>query len=475
MSEGERPAKRPVRRTSAAPAPPPEVAPATAGAEVAPPDPRGVSLTVGFFGCLAIGLGFCLLGLSPDPTLKKIGLIGPVAATALYPLWGWVSGTLRRQALRERFGDNCYYLGFIFTQAALLFAFLPITMWGRSVSSEDVLGFFGMAVGASLTGLIARTLIVQTGKTVPEADDSMHREVEDLARQVSHRARSIVGEFDTLSRSVAAVPEAMAARLDVQLTAIAGTLSRYDDVLRTEISSFESGAAAVTRAAEEAAASYLIHQQSFGDHVKGVSESLDRLREGLAGRLDETLDIVRAGTSSIAEAVAALGGLAGTREDVAAVRLQVAGLTVHTRAVAADIAQSRDMMDRAAAAAVAALDASSGAGAAKLSAAAEAGAGALQASADVGATRLSQAAEAAADTIDASSQRGLERLAATAERSAVNLEAVGTRTATAIAGQAEEFTRQLGEATNAFTVTLTQFREELRRLRSESDAAGAEG
>ena len=66
-----------------------------------------------------------------QPLMRLVGVLGPIFATMFYPIWGYQQGLHRKANLRERFSDNCYYLGFIFTQLALVVGFLPVALVHR--------------------------------------------------------------------------------------------------------------------------------------------------------------------------------------------------------------------------------------------------------------------------------------------------------------------------------------------------------
>lgn len=298
--------QRKVRKAPPPSSPPPEAVEPSAGEAPRrlPRIPlRGDPIVGLFFACLIAGFAIAALAISDDEGLKRFGLIGPFLATAAYPVIGVLNGIATRPAARERFADNCYYLGFIFTQAALILAFVPATFFGETLESRDVLGFFGMALSAALTGLIARTILVQLGSSIPEAEDSVHQEVEEVARQVAERAHEIVAEFQAMANAAGEVTATMNARLD-ELT---GTLARFDDVVRQELASFERGAGAVDEAMAGAKDAVHQHQQSFGEHIQAAATALRDLQSKLSSRSEEALVALKAATSAIQDGSAALG------------------------------------------------------------------------------------------------------------------------------------------------------------------------
>ncbi|MCE3288752.1 MAG: hypothetical protein K0R83_764, partial [Caulobacter sp.] len=125
--------------------------------------------------------------------------------------------------------DNSYYLGFIFTQFALVLGFLPPVLFGSDIGPEDVLHYFGVAIGASMIGLVARTLFVQTGQTLSGYNERNEREVEALAREVSERSRAVLGQFDLLAREVRQAREQSATAFAENTTTISRIMAAGAD------------------------------------------------------------------------------------------------------------------------------------------------------------------------------------------------------------------------------------------------------
>jgi len=110
-----------------------------------------------------------LLGVGGSIGLKLIGtppiLIACFSAAVLilYALIAWISGRIRLEP--ETIGDNCYYLGFLFTLSSLAFTlYLVEGSSQNSVTPVDiqvVISGFGVALSSTIVGVFLRVLLMQ--------------------------------------------------------------------------------------------------------------------------------------------------------------------------------------------------------------------------------------------------------------------------------------------------------------------------
>ncbi len=80
-----------------------------------------------------------------------------------YAMVAWVGGRVKIEP--EAIGDNCYYLGFLFTLASLSFTLYqmadPTTTGGKPVNIPDVISGFGVALSSTIFGVFLRVLMMQ--------------------------------------------------------------------------------------------------------------------------------------------------------------------------------------------------------------------------------------------------------------------------------------------------------------------------
>ena len=388
-----------------------------------------------FFGCLGVGIALASLGMFSSPVLHSISLFGPILATIAYPLLGLAMGLGADAQSRERFGDNCYYLGFIFTQAALLFGFLPTAVLNRAIESADVLRFFGVAIAASMIGLVARTLLVQTGRSVAEVDNALQSEMEMLAVAVSDQSRRVFGRFETLSRELGDAHEAVNSRTQAQLVALSKSMEDYQALLRTEIDVLQAGSGRVGDAAARAEREFDGHQRGFGQDIHRAAAALEQLQAGLSAQVNEARTAIQSSAHSLAEGAEALRGLSGLADSVGALQARVADIDGATQTLDVTLQRASGVLDDATATVVSELG---------------------TASARTG-EMLENVVDQAAASLRQSVARSSDRLQAGAQEARDELN-----------GRSAVFQDDLQGAVEALKQTLTAFREEMERVRLDS-------
>jgi hypothetical protein len=179
----------------------------------------------------AAGGGF--IGIFGDTALSLRGeLLAIVGLIVVYGLL--VSAMLRGcrdRSLAEHHLDAIYFLGFIFTLAALVALFMRVT--GGSfeaqgeVLSEEVLGtalhYIGISVTSSLAGILMRNLARgHYLKTHPEEDDTLAETYALLHRTVAQFSEASRQSFEKLDLFLAERSETMSSMTEKEQRYLAG-------------------------------------------------------------------------------------------------------------------------------------------------------------------------------------------------------------------------------------------------------------
>lgn len=286
-----------------------------------------------FIWALAIGLACLLFKLPfvqtylPGWLWKGISIFGPLLVIIGFWVHGHGKGRTRHADGRQRFADNVYFLGFIFTMGSLIMAFLPVALTDSDIRAQDVYYAFGTALLATAFGLIGRVIITQTGATAEEIAARVEEDLTALAAGVSEEAERILARLaearDALGRQSEEVVKAVFAETGPRMRALAGDF----DTAAQSVSSRLSTLTAETDAAIEALRARL-------EARTGDMEAAAALLAGTRQQMADALDQLRApaeqlGTDLSAVSAASQAAIAGLRADVAALgqALEAAGST----------------------------------------------------------------------------------------------------------------------------------------------------
>jgi hypothetical protein len=98
--------------------------------------------------------------------------ITAAACAIIVAYWAIVAAVPALRIREDQLGDNCYYLGFLFTLASLAYA---LYQFGGSSEQgggdvDQIVANFGLALGSTITGILLRVLINQARRDVLETE-----------------------------------------------------------------------------------------------------------------------------------------------------------------------------------------------------------------------------------------------------------------------------------------------------------------
>jgi hypothetical protein len=140
-------------------------------------------------GRAALLLAF-LLGAGGSVALKLAGV--PPLWAALWPiavLAAYVGASVLTRAAAiepEAVGDNCYYLGFLFTLASLATTLYQIRDLGAAEGASvipEVISGFGVALSSTIAGVFGRVMLMQMRPDVAARDLEARRDLQVGARE----------------------------------------------------------------------------------------------------------------------------------------------------------------------------------------------------------------------------------------------------------------------------------------------------
>ena len=233
------------------------------------------------------------VGIFTAKFLSYSGLWVAFAAVGLLVVYALVSWTLDAfKSNPDRLGDNCYYMGFLFTLASLSAALVALqqnTASGRGDLLEALISGFGVALFSTIGGITLRVFFMQ-----------MRREIEDLEEQLrTELQRSARLLTDQLARAV----------IDIENFRL-----RTDTLLNQQVDGAASG---FSRMAEQLVTYVSNAGSAFGAASQQIAANADRVAADI-GRLADRVERIEVPsdllTRQVDDARARIEALAGALE-----------------------------------------------------------------------------------------------------------------------------------------------------------------
>lgn len=197
----------------------------------------------------------------------------------------------RVQIEPEMVGDNCYYLGFLFTLTSLSYTLSELASTGADIDARTemigrVIGGFGVALSSTIVGVFLRVVLMQIRPDIVARDREMHIELHESVRELRRQlASSIVAIKQFTTESIQHAQE-RDARVGESLSAAAESISEKNDETVKEI--IETIKSANVEAAKTAAAGLSSQIGELSENgLKQVEQALMRFAEA-SGKLADT-------------------------------------------------------------------------------------------------------------------------------------------------------------------------------------------
>lgn len=245
-----------------------------------------------------------LFGVGGGVLLKVMGAHPFVSAgyaaliLVLYAIAAWVGGRIKVEP--ETIGDNCYYLGFLFTLASLSYTLYqmasPSLDGGRPVDIPEVISGFGVALSSTIFGVFLRVMMMQLRPDFVAKD----REVRaDINRAFGEFRKNMSGMLSQM-KAYSAESVQLASERDERIrTSTEQFVDEHQERLKTNadfLSSHmkEAFSEAAQRAIGDISAALIesqkTHQEQMGKAQQEIQEIKNRLRE----QETETYEDIRA-------------------------------------------------------------------------------------------------------------------------------------------------------------------------------------
>ena len=185
----------------------------------------------------------------------------------------------------DQLGDNCYYLGFLYTLASLSFALYAFTIAMESPTIDDgmvttnsngitdIVANFGVALASTIVGILLRVIINQARKDVVETE-------RDARMRLSEAMTNMRVQLDD---AVLAMKAFCDQTKQITADAIRDNAESANKALEQSVSRIGDTSSGVLKSIEAAFEQFSGHSQKLNQIAAGTVQAL----EGLIKRLEE--------------------------------------------------------------------------------------------------------------------------------------------------------------------------------------------
>lgn len=254
-----------------------------------------------FFLAFAIGIGGIVW-------LKRVGLdqlVVTAVPCAVLLLYAATVKFVPLFRLREdQAGDNCYYLGFLFTLVSLSLALIDFVQEG---GTETIVESFGIALASTILGLALRVAFNQMRQDPVEVEREARLELAGATQRLRAELDQSVTEMNAFRRATTQSITDGLQELNAKIgELIEGNLERYDEVTRGSaerieqtLSAFAENAQSLNAVAEQTAAAI----ETLTTRIEAIKTPENLVEAKLAPATDAIAEMVgelqqRAGAES---------------------------------------------------------------------------------------------------------------------------------------------------------------------------------
>ncbi len=250
------------------------------------------TFVVGIVGTVVLKIGF---GSANAVLLAAF----PVAVLSLYAIYCAIS---RANTIEpETAGDNCYYLGFLFTLSSLALTLYRVNSAGGAAGEvldiAEVISGFGIALSSTIAGVLLRVLFFQMRPDLVAADREARTELSQSVREFRRQVTQITREMKSLSTEFG---QHVAERNSKMFDIIENQQNKSDEDLRMRLIAIAT--------AFEAMPVQLSEKFAVGVRtgVEGATSSVTEAVNGLRSSLDDLVMLQETGATTLRESGTAL-------------------------------------------------------------------------------------------------------------------------------------------------------------------------
>jgi hypothetical protein len=243
--------------------------------------------------------------------------LAAVASMVLYALLIGFSGTGRLRA--DQAGDNCYYLGLIYTLASLAYS---ISKFDPANSASTIVQGFGIALATTIVGLVLRVFFNQGRPDMENLEETARLELTEATARLKGEISTVVRQVNDLGRQLlqsmqevhGAATKTMQDFSNTSVQGIQGVTSAASEAIRAEANDF----AARSKKYTTTFTGLLSKLDEHTGRLEEMKESHDalvvaaRLAAETATSASTTADLLLRSTAEAASAATAAGNAAAS-------------------------------------------------------------------------------------------------------------------------------------------------------------------
>jgi hypothetical protein len=222
------------------------------------------------------------------------GLAPALAAVGVLFAYAFASSRLQWFKLHpDRLGDNCYYMGFLFTLASLSAALVNIeTSSGDAHDAlvEGLIGSFGFALFSTIGGILLRVIFMQFRREIEDVEEAVRNDLQEAARHLKDQLGDAVQNLEGFRTRTQQV-------MDEQFESAIAEFAKAAKALVEHVSASGATYAAanerLAQGAEKIGSDLARAAESIGTQIGAAGTSHREATEQLAARSGQMVEEIR--------------------------------------------------------------------------------------------------------------------------------------------------------------------------------------
>lgn len=231
-----------------------------------------------------------------------VGFWIPLGLMAVYVVAGFKRD--RHDVSDERFGDSCYYLGFVFTISSIAISLLDVPQLDQEGKMKEIAVRFGAAMVSTFLGFIVRAWVAGFKTDADDAVRSVEERLIATARDFETKLELAAERFEALDQQIHKSTMTAMSRVEIAVenagkASSEGYARVLEDMAKRNREISEGAATQLAAAAAKATTAL----ESAGVSIERMMERSNAAVEGFTKKLEDRLEEVRFPQEMIEETI----------------------------------------------------------------------------------------------------------------------------------------------------------------------------